>query len=237
MALALTNFTQIGSSLSVYVSSSQQAIDPSGGLSPQIAAIQVDNSANTVPVYISSYRNGEELTHTVPPLTSRNYLWEGPVYIKAKTPVTVTVKAYQDNASAASGVLTIGGVNFGDTTLQYYKEDVWTPTIVGADGNPTISGTVVGKYTRIGRMVFAEARFTNCTLSGGSGAASIGGLPIAANGSNYGAFPIALASGVSAKSATFVAGVLNIYDGSDNPISISGFSGGFYTYVIFNYFI
>lgn len=80
------------------------------------------------------------------------------------------------------GNLTAAGVNFGGTTLANYVEDSFTPTIVGTStaGAGTYS-TQQGHYTRIGNLVFFNARLT-WSAHTGSGNMRVGGLPISSAG-------------------------------------------------------
>ena len=97
------------------------------------------------------------------------------------------------NLYAASCVVTTG-INFPDdasanpsgdvNTLDNYEEGSWTPTLLGASGNPTqtyAGGGQVGAYTKIGRFVFCHGRIVmGSGITVGSGAARIGALPFTA---------------------------------------------------------
>jgi hypothetical protein len=84
-------------------------------------------------------------------------------------------------------VLESGGITFnGDTAaanaLDDYEEGTWTPVINGAGGNPTVTYTAFntgGIYTKIGNKVTVSFEVRWSSLSGGSGAVSIAGLPFA----------------------------------------------------------
>jgi hypothetical protein len=75
-------------------------------------------------------------------------------------------------------------------TLDDYEEGTWTPTFTASISAPSsVTYTVQsGRYTKIGRVVYIEfyVRFT--AYSGGSGTATIGGLPFTAAGAPYSAF-------------------------------------------------
>lgn len=80
--------------------------------------------------------------------------------------------------------LVTGQVSFDDGTnyLDYYEEGSWTPSITGSTSNPTVSySTQLGKYTRIGDLVTVKCTITINTISGGSGAVRISGLPFTAS--------------------------------------------------------
>lgn len=64
-------------------------------------------------------------------------------------------------------------------TLDDYEEGTWTPTVLGTSTNPTVSyqGNNGGRYIKIGKMVYLQCYLRWLTLSGGSGNATVGGLP------------------------------------------------------------
>lgn len=99
---------------------------------------------------------------------------------------TVTATAM----TVGTGSLTAGQIVFPTTqnasgnanTLDDYKESTFSPTVVGstAAGTATYSPTPVGRYTKIGRMVFFDVEIS---WSGGTGTGnlrvSLGSLPAA----------------------------------------------------------
>jgi hypothetical protein len=66
------------------------------------------------------------------------------------------------------------GISLGNETLSVYDEGTWTPTDDSGAGLTLTAPT--GRFTRIGRMVFAEFSVVYPTTASGVGAA-IGGLP------------------------------------------------------------
>lgn len=79
--------------------------------------------------------------------------------------------------------LTNKTINFGQSTLSHYDEDVWTPTIIAGTtpGTPTYSAQV-GSYERIGRQVRASFKITLSGWTGSpAGSIQIGGLPFTSN--------------------------------------------------------
>lgn len=64
-------------------------------------------------------------------------------------------------------------------TLDDYREGTWTPTMLfsGASVGVTYGAATGGRYTRIGRTVFAHAILTLTSKGTSVGAAQIGGLP------------------------------------------------------------
>ena len=82
----------------------------------------------------------------------------------------------------ASAGVAIGGTGSANT-LDDYEEGTWTATLGGTSSNPTVSSYSYnsGHYTKIGRQVFAHIymRIEAGAISGGSGDATILGLPFA----------------------------------------------------------
>jgi len=68
--------------------------------------------------------------------------------------------------------------------LDHYEEGTWTPTLTfGASGNTGITYSAqVGTYTKIGRYVSCQGRFTLTSKGSSSGNARIHGLPFAVAG-------------------------------------------------------
>jgi hypothetical protein len=89
-----------------------------------------------------------------------------------------------------SGNLVIGtagkGIDFSAAThaagmtselLNDYEEGTWTPTVTPATGSFTTVTAGTCTYTKIGRIVTANARFTLTDSGTGAGAMTIDGLP------------------------------------------------------------
>ena len=95
-----------------------------------------------------------------------------------------------NNTGVHFSVGTGGSIVFDQTgytaanALDDYEEGTWTATLGGTSSNPTVSAYAYnsGHYTKIGRQVFAHIymRIENGNISGGSGDATINGLPFAA---------------------------------------------------------
>jgi len=84
-----------------------------------------------------------------------------------------------------------GGVYVGGTAsanyLEDYEEGTWTPTLLGASSNPTVTYVKQeGYYTKIGNSISLFCRVQTTARSGGSGTALIGGLPYAHNSARAG---------------------------------------------------
>ena len=61
--------------------------------------------------------------------------------------------------------------------LNWYEEGTWTPTVTPATGSFTTVTAGTCRYTRIGRVVTVNARFTLTNSGTGAGAMTIAGLP------------------------------------------------------------
>jgi len=91
-----------------------------------------------------------------------------------------------------SGAISGSSINFGQTTLNFYEEGVWTPSLDTTNNNlGTVNYTTdpVGLYTRIGNVVHAwfDIEVNDITLSANTGTGTIDDLPYASN-SSIGAF-------------------------------------------------
>jgi hypothetical protein len=73
-----------------------------------------------------------------------------------------------------------------NSTLNDYEEGTWTPTFTRSTTAPTLSYVDrLGKYTKIGRYVYITCGLQSTSLSGGSGAYLITGLPFTVSGTDY----------------------------------------------------
>lgn len=93
-------------------------------------------------------------------------------------------------------------------TLDDYEEGVWTPALNfgGAAVGMTYASTPAGRYTKIGRTVFATGSLTLTAKGSSTGAATIAGLPFtAANDGIPQSAPIGLAAGMSGMSGAVIA--------------------------------
>jgi hypothetical protein len=63
-------------------------------------------------------------------------------------------------------------------TLDDYEEGTWTPVWASTGTTPTVTYTLqLGKYTKIGNVVYISFRLVTSTFSGGSANIRVGGLP------------------------------------------------------------
>jgi len=82
------------------------------------------------------------------------------------------------DAITASGGIYLGGTG-SENLLDDIETGSWTPTIDATTTSPTVTyGDRTGKYTKVGNMVTVWADIQP-TISGGSGDATITGLPFA----------------------------------------------------------
>ena len=84
------------------------------------------------------------------------------------------------------------GIKFhGDTAeangLEDYEEGSWTPVLTGMS---VTSGTIDGKYVKVGGIVSATMRMENCTLTGTHTGARVEGLPYNVNLRTSGGKPV-----------------------------------------------
>ena len=143
--------------------------------------------------------------------------WE---YSFAKRSASVTsdlfVFADSGNATLSTGNLVIGtsgkGIDFSATPgtgtselLADYEEGTWTPVVVAGSGTITTVGAVVGRYTKIGRIVTLYASIPITTNGTGATSINVSGLPfsISADLSIYSAF------GVNSTTAKMVSGFIS----------------------------
>jgi hypothetical protein len=162
-------------------------------------------------------------------------------YLK-KFPATIGVGGATPAASGA-------GISFPATasassdanTLDDYEEGTWTPSLIGSSSSPTITYDYrSGIYIKIGRLVIAQFGIKVNSISGGSGAAQISGLPFTSGA--YGPYqePNATIQGGVFVTAGY-AGQLYLYivntsttaefryqDNADTAILLTGFQGGTY---------
>jgi hypothetical protein len=106
------------------------------------------------------------------------------------TSPSITTPTLVGDATLSTGNLVIGtsgkGIDFSATSgtgtselFDDYEEGTWTPIFDGATTQPTItySASNGGKYTKIGRMVYAYGTIRTDSVTGGSGGLRLGGLP------------------------------------------------------------
>jgi len=82
----------------------------------------------------------------------------------------------------SNNIVSVSGVQFPATqsasadanTLDDYEQGTFTPTLTGTTQS---GGTVSGRYTKIGNVVYVSVSFDNVTLASSAGAATIASLP------------------------------------------------------------
>lgn len=107
-----------------------------------------------------------------------------------RTPLKIDVNG---NVVALSGIKLPNTAIANSTTLDWYEEGTFTPTITGASSAGTGTYTSqIGKYTRIGNRVLFQI-FITVTSHSGTGFIKFSGLPFTANSqaNNYVAVTIA----------------------------------------------
>jgi hypothetical protein len=104
-------------------------------------------------------------------------------------------------------------------TLDDYEEGVWTPAVNfgGAATGITYSPAAAGRYTKIGRKVFATGSIALTSKGSATGAATIAGLPfVSAND----AIPVAAAIGHATAMSTVVGAVIGTIAANASRITL-----------------
>lgn len=83
--------------------------------------------------------------------------------------------------SSTGAITACPSINFGQTTLSYYGEGTWTPSL----GGSATYATQTGIYTRVGRLINCQAEMSITTLGTGS-TSTVTGLPFTVNGTASG---------------------------------------------------
>jgi len=105
---------------------------------------------------------------------------------------TDAAQSFTGDQTLSTGNLVIGtsgkGIDFSATPgtgtselLADYEEGTWTPTVTSLSGTITTVGSVVGRYTRIGRSVNVELSVAITTNGTGASAVVLTTLPIASS--------------------------------------------------------
>jgi hypothetical protein len=118
----------------------------------------------------------------------------------------ITFPATQDSSSNAN-------------TLDDYEEGTWTGTLVGLTTNPSTPVLAEGTYTKIGRSVTVNIRFSNVNTTGASGQVQITGLPFPASTGfmgNVSVFNFNFNSGTTVACYADTSSVINFLTSSTN---------------------
>jgi len=86
----------------------------------------------------------------------------------------------QTTVAAFDAGITLGG---SATTLDDYEEGTWTPVLKGSDTAGSFSGTVIGTYVKVGKLVVCHCYIISATFSGATGSMEVDGLPFTVDGS------------------------------------------------------
>ena len=137
------------------------------------------------------------------------------------------------NVTIPAGNLVIGtsgkGIDFSATSdgsgtmtsevLDDYEEGTWTPTTNG-DATGVFSGSVYGKYVKVGTLVYATFNFTVSTSFTGN---SIGGLPYAVGSLSGSSVRPSMPIWFNAGSADYM--IMTTIGGGGSYVGFSKFSG------------
>lgn len=83
--------------------------------------------------------------------------------------------------SSTGAITACPSINFGQTTLSYYGEGTWTPSL----GGTATYTTQTGIYTRVGRLINCQAELNINSIGTGS-TSTVTGLPFTVNGTASG---------------------------------------------------
>ena len=141
-------------------------------------------------------------------------------FVGADDVVTFTNKTFNQNiqfTSAGQGLDFSGNTHAAGMTSEefvWYEEGTWTPelwdTTLATDPTPPTYVANLGRYTRIGRVVYLEGNITISalgTLTAGD-EAYIGGLPFTPDNAS-GAITIGMAGGLAITATTSLTGSVN----------------------------
>ena len=119
------------------------------------------------------------------------------------------------SAQTASSVT---NVTVEDEVLDHYEKGTWQPFFYGSSTAGTFSSSVkLGRYVRIGDLVWINMYIQGGSLSGADGELKIGGLPYDLEGNPDAAFTVAYANGFHEMPDNSVLFVLN---GGSNTLRI-----------------
>ena len=136
--------------------------------------------------------------------------------------------------SAITNATNSSGVSITSEVLDHYEEGTWTPQISGSStaGTTTYAaGGQVGRYTRIGRIIFLNGYVSWTNNAGGAGNLLIGNLPYTVTNSDaestgflqYSSLSVpfsSIAFAQSVKNTTYLK-VLSISTGSANSTALA----------------
>lgn len=140
-------------------------------MSPVLGTILEDNGDGTYDVDASDGDGGELIAR---PLDQRTYgvgdfVWCMLAFGVADSAIILGSYNPHPTTLEADTVIT-DALNLGEDDLTVYNEGIWTPTLTGSSGAPTITYTTQnGQFTQIGNVVFYTATIVINTISGGSG--------------------------------------------------------------------
>jgi len=182
------------------ITNASRLADFGSGIGTQGAIIQVDNAGQEV---------GIGTTNPNATLTVGNIGASGTsIYVHGDGRITGVLTATTfSGAVNASGISTVGvltaysaisadaGIDFSginnatagmtSETLDAYEEGTWTPAPEFGGGTTGITGTFVGRYTKIGRVVELTYNLTFTDKGSSTGSFKISGLPFGINANTY----------------------------------------------------
>lgn len=133
--------------------------------------------------FVRSYDQMQIFKQTSAPTVASNDLKIGDIWIDTTTDADVKVCTAADTFVTLSevggtvGAITATSINFGNESLSTYDEGTWTPAPRGSTTAGAPTGTLAGKYIKIGKKVILEGRISFSSLDTMAGNFIIGGLP------------------------------------------------------------
>lgn len=165
--------------------SNYQLLLPTGpGSTGNVLTANVSGSVNTLSWSVPTAGTVTSVSGTANQITSTG--GATPVLALASPLTTPGAATITGTLSASVGSTFGNAASPSATTLNYYGEGTWTPTINfgGATTGITYSQRI-GRYTRIGRLVQWEIRIILSSKGSATGSATITGLPFTAGSRAY----------------------------------------------------
>ena len=185
--------------------------------------LMTTGSANTIVGNYTGNQGGLDIR------TSDNYVvlsdGDGNIVASAKTAQTFALEGGTLSSGTGIAFPATQSASSNANTLDDYEEGAFTPTINGSSTDPTATYTAqLGRYIKVGRMVWIQVQIGTSAISGGSGILKIGGLPFTistASGNGYAAPSLALINNITFSGTDTMIG--GLFDQSTTTINLMTF--------------